>query len=537
MADVIGQRPLRQVVIPGSHDAGTYASFDFPLGLWAQAQDQDITSQLNSGSRYFDIRAAYQDWAGNADYWAVHGSAISTDLRLHQMLEQAANWANEPGHEKEILLLSVLADPATNRNSFDVNCRAFLTAAGNRLLQPSMVPAGTTLYDMPLNDIWALPNHPTIITNWSDCTGEAWPVPPAGEAARPIASRYADHCQSPQQIADALGPYLMGRTDDGGHVASGIYGLFVQGTPEAECLWAPPSVLAPMQGPVLNAISGWREQNQNNALANLNVIVGDFVGSWPIVETAMALNRAAPAPQLTLSPGRVTCAAPAEVGLLMIAYPVAEGPFGPHAQRWQGTGPGQLDLSRTQFPSGTNDVRVDCTSTSNGMTSSLTTIPAGAPAPPPAAVALRFDGASSTIYCTAQESVTRPLTLNIFPTDVGPTSPGRQTAVSGEDGTIQSRYGRDDFPRFPGVDAYNLTATCASSNTPPLMATPITFSTGDLPEGRRYHATPDSSTSAVGQPPAATPSPGSTAVRTPTPGTTAVRTPTPSATAVRLPTR
>jgi hypothetical protein len=134
LADAIGQRPLRQVVIPGSHDAGTYATFNILQGL-AQAQNIDITGQLNRGSRYFDIRAAYIDWLppAGADWWINHGDAKATDLRLHQILEQAATWARQPGHEKEIIFLSVELQPSTDPNapaSLDVNCKAFLAAAG-----------------------------------------------------------------------------------------------------------------------------------------------------------------------------------------------------------------------------------------------------------------------------------------------------------------------------------------------------------------------------------------------------------------------
>jgi hypothetical protein len=75
--DIIGQRPLRQLVIPGSHDAATYDDPSCPHGIgtggyqcwpggpleaaWTQAQSQDITAQLNAGSRYFDLRFTYAD--------------------------------------------------------------------------------------------------------------------------------------------------------------------------------------------------------------------------------------------------------------------------------------------------------------------------------------------------------------------------------------------------------------------------------------------------------------------------------------------
>jgi hypothetical protein len=45
-AQAIGQRPLRQVIIPGSHDAATYGNFGASIVTdYAQAQTQDITAQ------------------------------------------------------------------------------------------------------------------------------------------------------------------------------------------------------------------------------------------------------------------------------------------------------------------------------------------------------------------------------------------------------------------------------------------------------------------------------------------------------------
>ena len=100
----IGARLLKQVVIPGSHDAGTY-DFGGWIGPYAEAQDEDITAQLNAGSRFLDIRAGWID----EDYWAVHGAFFSTSVKLSRMLQEVADFANQPGHEKEIIVLQVSA--------------------------------------------------------------------------------------------------------------------------------------------------------------------------------------------------------------------------------------------------------------------------------------------------------------------------------------------------------------------------------------------------------------------------------------------
>jgi hypothetical protein len=88
--DIIGQRPLRQVVIPGSHDAASYEDSSCPGDCWpggpleamaTQAQSQDVTAQLNAGSRYLDLRFSYSDLlvAGAKDFYVFHGTIGSGD--------------------------------------------------------------------------------------------------------------------------------------------------------------------------------------------------------------------------------------------------------------------------------------------------------------------------------------------------------------------------------------------------------------------------------------------------------------------------
>ncbi len=418
-APVIGQRPLRQVVIPGSHDAATYDGWgnQVTLGL-AQAQSLNPPDQLNAGSRWFDLRFRLYDWGGGGcspdcrDYWNYHGQAVNSVVRMGDVLAAVVEWSTQ--HPQEILMLSIDVAPqfAGDQTLLNQICSATLGSAvtAGLVLQPSMLPPGMTLWDLTMNEIWALPGQPRIITNWAGCTGERWSNPDPAKAPWPFATRYADRCLDfyldPGQsrfILEALTPSLEARTDDNGQLVDGIYTLFVQGTPEqSDCGTIPPRItdLAPLQGPVLTAITGWRQQNQHNALANLNVLAGDFIGActqdpingthcadseWPIVQTALNLNHTAPAPQLAgeeaIDGVRVSCTNPAQPGLQMIAYARGDGPHTRDAVRVQGGSSGQLDLARSQFPAGDlfDDVRVDCTTAINGMTSGLAISPASLP--------------------------------------------------------------------------------------------------------------------------------------------------------------
>src|SRR5262249_38684649 len=180
------------------------------------------------------------------------------------------------------------------------------------VLLPSLLPPNTTLYDMSMNELWALPGQPRLIVKgWDTCTNEPWPpAPPPGLAATPISNIYADYCDSNDTIY-TLGLALQGRYDVSGLLVGGLYGLDIQAEPLGGgiCLGTP-SGYAPQQGAVLQAIQGWWQANQNNAWAYLNVVVGDFVGDpqgdtqWPIVQTAVGLDQTAPAPRLSLTTDR-----------------------------------------------------------------------------------------------------------------------------------------------------------------------------------------------------------------------------------------
>lgn len=58
---VLGSRSLRSLVLPGTHNAGSYTLADDNdvVAAWVVCQDEDIISQLLYGNRYLDLRVAY----------------------------------------------------------------------------------------------------------------------------------------------------------------------------------------------------------------------------------------------------------------------------------------------------------------------------------------------------------------------------------------------------------------------------------------------------------------------------------------------
>ncbi|KAI8671681.1 SGNH-hydro domain-containing protein [Fusarium keratoplasticum] len=76
--DVIKDRRLNEIVIPGTHDAGMTRISNGLLSLGSadntQTQNLNIKGQLEAGSRWFDLRIASVHKPGNDnyDFWAIH---------------------------------------------------------------------------------------------------------------------------------------------------------------------------------------------------------------------------------------------------------------------------------------------------------------------------------------------------------------------------------------------------------------------------------------------------------------------------------
>lgn len=84
--------PLTQVVIPGSHDAGTAGM------MWmAQTQDKSIFEQLECGTRYIDLRVNKK----KDDYYICH--SIINGQKLSKVLNEVVSFIDE--NPSEVLFL------------------------------------------------------------------------------------------------------------------------------------------------------------------------------------------------------------------------------------------------------------------------------------------------------------------------------------------------------------------------------------------------------------------------------------------------
>jgi hypothetical protein len=105
LQNVIGNRSLAELIIPGSHDA---ASWNIPMlggTQRSQTQSREIYEQLRSGSRYLDLRF----FAGCDGVWRGFHGGDTTSAELLAVLDDINRFLDESPNE--ILVISLLSQP------------------------------------------------------------------------------------------------------------------------------------------------------------------------------------------------------------------------------------------------------------------------------------------------------------------------------------------------------------------------------------------------------------------------------------------
>jgi hypothetical protein len=311
---------LADIVFPGSHDTATYALLNDPISLVGKAQTEDITSQLNDGIRDLDLRVAYQPICVPAGWYVVHGILNPCTLSLSDMLSQIGQWTILPGHEHEIILVGLSIGDGPPVDPFPTDVCEALPSTISGLVYPSELQYtyGTTdPGQVTPAQLWAMPGHPRVIVNNSQCltaiSGEVeqWsPDPPFGSG--PGQNYFADQCYAnpyngakyanlpgitQMVLAAARLRSIQGGGDTDGHetnlgppMVGGIWTLFVQATPNGtDCLKSLQDFDLAQQEPALAALyQQW--QTDPATKANVNVIAGDFVQDSALVKDAIAMD-------------------------------------------------------------------------------------------------------------------------------------------------------------------------------------------------------------------------------------------------------
>ena len=245
--NLVKDQSLADLVIPGSHDAGTYDLFanafvpidhkalkpgapqeyctilGYDFGFctgYAITQSGTIYDQLKAGSRFFDLRFARTKESGGLFNFRVHHSFVGSTS--DEVFSDIRRYLAEPGHDKEIIILQFTQmvgyeNGVAGKNSFTVDeHREFLAefgvqfadAAGTmRSLASYMIESGLLVpdpYDRNAPD-FQVPCDPGISTCLT-VTNES---------------------MTPQQIVDAgkqLIVYYPGEPAGEGHAQQDVYG-------------------------------------------------------------------------------------------------------------------------------------------------------------------------------------------------------------------------------------------------------------------------------------------------------------------------
>jgi hypothetical protein len=206
MSEIIGSRSLRNIIIPGTHDSGTYniseksaispdntldASLSFIDSLmqniyklpffgepdpelkrffarWSKAQDKTIMEQLEAGIRYFDLRVLRRS---DGEFYIVHGmysdNINNVFADVNRFLEN---------HPKEIVILDF-----NHLYHFKSDHENFIGKINGSFRSPDgsskLIPASRTV-NITLNELWQ--NRQQVIALYADRESvakhpELWP--------------------------------------------------------------------------------------------------------------------------------------------------------------------------------------------------------------------------------------------------------------------------------------------------------------------------------------------------------------------------
>ena len=310
----IGGYKLSDIVIPGSHDSLTYSFDASPVNNLAITQNLDITGQLNDGIRSLDLRVLWNyTTAHGYGYYARHGALYSSWLMLPRIFSDIDSWALAPGHQDEVIRLGLSIDPgdAVPAPGFPAqDCQIFANALGGSMVTPSQLQHnfGTTdPAQVTLDQLWSLPDPKgaarVIMTN-NQCMDAA--DPSAGQWPSNGGGFYANQCTAAGMLSPAdqqdgiqkldLQAARTRASEAGGGepmglgppVTGGLYELDIQGTPQADCLKTPASMV-PDETTVLAALqNAWLAEP--SVRKNLNLVVGDFIDQVPFTADAIAMD-------------------------------------------------------------------------------------------------------------------------------------------------------------------------------------------------------------------------------------------------------
>jgi hypothetical protein len=283
--DTWGKRPLKQWVLPASHDSAMYES-GWVKSL-AQTQDLTIYEQLACGIRYFDLRPQWSD----GKIYMHHGPVLGP--KLADVLDDVRRFCREPRRELIILKFSHyedFSDKAYRRMTEEITAR----------LDPWLyksLPEGKRLAEVPLRDV--LREKSAV---WIVCDGgyplarrtpgiwvyRDWSAGDPASGDLRVYDRYADATDYQQMKADQLGKFARydGKCQRRPDVPCDLFLLSWTLTPAT-------NVRAYAELPNRKLADDIQDlQHPNRFGCTANLLYADYVETAHLTDVALAMNRA-----------------------------------------------------------------------------------------------------------------------------------------------------------------------------------------------------------------------------------------------------
>ncbi|WP_108807304.1 phosphatidylinositol-specific phospholipase C [Aquimarina spinulae] len=111
---------LSELSIPGTHDSGARYDHPFFSGT-AKTQNLTIREQLNSGTRFLDIRCRHIN-----NIFTIHHGSVYQKLNFNDVLNDCLNFLNSNPTETIIMSVKEEHDPSNNRRSFEATLTSYI---------------------------------------------------------------------------------------------------------------------------------------------------------------------------------------------------------------------------------------------------------------------------------------------------------------------------------------------------------------------------------------------------------------------------
>lgn len=183
MSDQLGAMQVNRIILPGTHDSGTYSitsqsmlspdlapewaavaakvasilgiPVDTIISNWARAQGKTVLQQLQAGVRYLDLRVALD--TNNNTLYVVHGMYGTT---IQDVINQIGAFVT--ANPQELLILDFQHFFQMTPASHTALLGMLRAAFGNRMVRNTLNPSNT------LDDVWN--SNASVIIIYSDDT-------------------------------------------------------------------------------------------------------------------------------------------------------------------------------------------------------------------------------------------------------------------------------------------------------------------------------------------------------------------------------